>query len=115
MLHIDKFEYLRLISTLLQKLRADTVGDKRGHPLLQQSIAQNRLEQPVTYLAVQLMLAARHGQNYIRSSSDRFRHRVIRGRVAGVERHHHIHMSGAFITGNIAMVKMKILKAEFLT
>ena len=56
MLHIDKFEYLRLISTLLQKLRADTVGDKRGHPLLQQSIAQNRLEQPVTYLAVQLML-----------------------------------------------------------
>ena len=29
MLHIDKFEYLRLISTLLQKLRADTVGDKR--------------------------------------------------------------------------------------
>ena len=57
------------------------------------------------------MLAARHRKNHARVPHDGVEQCIIRRRVAGVERHHHIHRRIRAVSVNVSHLKMQILIA----
>ena len=75
-LHINKFQHLHLISGLLEHRSAQPVRDQRGHPLLQKTVFEHRLQHIILKLAVQLMLAARNREDRLRAPADGLRKRI---------------------------------------
>ena len=113
MLHINKFQKLHLIPPALQDLRPECIRDKRRHPLFDQSILEQGRKQFIFHLPIQLMLAAGNRQNHPCPPSDRLVQGVVRGCVAGVEGHYHVHLLQSLVMGNIPHIKFQALAAIF--
>ena len=111
MLHVDKFQDLRVVALLLQKLRPQAVRQKGRYPLLQKAVFQHGGQRLVSKLPVQLMLAARHRQDHPGVPLHRLVKRVIGGRIAGVESHHHVHLAAALIAGDISLQEGQLVIA----
>ena len=102
MLHIDKFQDLNPIAHIFQDLGPQSVRIKSRHPLLNDPIAEHRGKQAAFHLPVQLMLAAGYGKDHLRAPADRLLQRVIRRRITGMERNHHVHPFHALVGSDIA-------------
>ena len=111
MFHIDKFQNLGPIAHMLQHLGPDRVRVQRGHPLLDQPVLEHRSHQLVFHLSVQLVLAAGHRQNHLCAPTHGLGQGVIRGRIAGVQGHHHVHLIHALVARDIPAGKAQPLVA----
>lgn len=82
MLHIDEFQYLGIISFVLQILGPKRIRHQRRHALLDQPISKDRLQCLIVNLPVQFMLTAGNGKDHLRIPANGFRQGEVRSRVA---------------------------------
>ena len=113
MFHIDKFKHLHLIACLLQHRCAQAIGEKRCDSLLQKSIFQYRLQQLISDLTVQFMLAARHGKNRFCIPQDSLGQCIIRRCITRMQRHYQIYLITPLIIRDIAVQKFQFFIPKF--
>ena len=111
---VNKFQQLSLITHACQQIATDRVGGQCGHTLLYDSVVRKQGECIGLHLLIQFMLAAGHGKDHVRVPADRVVQCIVCGSVAGMERHHQIHVEGRLIAVDIAQLETQMIVAVFL-
>ena len=112
-LRVDEFHRLNAITGALKKLGAYCVRRERGEPFLYEPEAEERLERgtaavgELRKLRVDLMLAARNGQNRAHSPFHGVVEREIGRGVACVEGHHDVGRAAPAVRRDVAHGKRK--------
>ena len=103
MLHINELQQLRVIACLLQQVSAQRVRQKGRHPFFYQSVFEGGLKNITCDLPVHLMLTAGNGQDNLRIPAHGLIQSIIRSRITGMQRDHHIHLFFPGIIRNITL------------
>ena len=91
MVKVDKLDHIHGVAHILQHICPDGIGEKCGHPLLDDAVLQKNVQiAALADAAVHFVLAAGNGENEIRLFGDGVVQRKVRGHIAGVKSHDHV-------------------------